>query len=528
MKNDDYIPFSRFYTLMDFHNINKAVNLCNFNDKKNGRAILINSEQVDKWGFALRRNLNSMDFYRIGSSCPLSNQEYVKISNRFKPRLYSDDIHILGDLFEITNGKMSLCGGAILSLIQFQIPKDYDFFFHCDSVSEADDMLKLCMQTIHTFYAEMGDEYAITYSRSLSTQTVVIASQFDISDTIKIQFIRRNYQHKDQVLLGFDLPCCQYGYNDIDGFFTTIPGGITLASGMFSLDLTQRSLSFAHRLRKYSGKGFLIVFPGIKSMESDIRTPDGRLSESYNKILDFMSNEYKDIYWNEEVKGSETRFSDYDGEPQNNWYYIASNRPYNVTFSTKKWKKLYDMPDKTIRKRLFNGAYYYNKVDVNEIKLKHATLFLGDKIGDYITALVQNKKKVCEEIWKNKIVDYQDKAISIYNNMITEPWRHINPGSQSFGKNNPIITNPRDWFGPTYDPTIVGISNERLIALNSCLKGCPKEIIKIICDYWLVAEAKDAFNYLLDIKSDVEEDSSAEEEQGPVGIHLPFPIEDYY
>ena len=37
---------------------------------------------------------------------------------------------------------------------------------------------------------------------------------------------------------------------------------------------------------------------------------------------------------------------------------------------------------------------------------------------------------------------------------------------------NPIpLHNPRDWYGQKYHPYIVGINNDRYIALMNCVKG---------------------------------------------------------
>src|ERR1700722_11865780 len=89
----------------------------------------------------------------------------------------------------------------------------------------------------------------ISYERSLGVDTIAF------SGTEKIQFIRRVYKSKDQVLLGFDLAGCRYGWNPFDGFFTTICGAIAFALQAFPIDLTQRSFSHSYRLEKY-GKYF--------------------------------------------------------------------------------------------------------------------------------------------------------------------------------------------------------------------------------------------------------------------------------
>ena len=497
---------------LDITIINNYVSLCNFNDKRQGRATLIDAKQVDNWGHSLRGKVNYKHIYHLsdGYNITIPMLKYKSINGCICGERHKsfehiefhiqefDDKNILKKLLEITNNKMSLCGGSVLcNMSKRGTPNDYDFFFHCDSVSEADDLLKLCMKTIADNYKE--EHMKVTYNRSQGAQTVVIVNKEDISSVIKLQFIRRNYQFKDQILLGFDLPCCQYGFNLGDGFFTTIPGGMAFALGIFPLDLTQRSLSFGFRLRKYTKRGFVILLPGIKDFKLELKTPDGILHRfrEEEKRLDLNPYLYKNVFWNSEISGETPKLSDYDGEPQNNWYYIATDKKYNVTFSADDWEELYNMSEYTIRKRLFLGSWYYHyNVYSNDVKLKHAALFLGDKIGEYVTNLIQNKKKECIKIWKSKIKDYENKAVDIYNKMLLMPFRFENPSGQNFGKNNPIITKPSEWYGKDYEPVIVGISNDRMISFNSCFTNWPKDMLNLICFWWLIAEVNDARNCL--------------------------------
>lgn len=495
---------------LDIRIINNYVSLCNFNDKRQGRATLIDRKQVNTWGHIFRGKLEYKHIYHLSDGFVHNSvmKEYQPIYEHFTIPEFDEEAKILTKLFEVTKGKMSLCGGSILHqmLRQDGMPNDYDFFFHCDSVDEADDLLKLCMKIIADYYEE-NEEVTLRYSRSQGAQTVAILNDYDTSSTIKIQFIRRNYEHKDQILLGFDLPCCQYGFNLVDGFFTTISGGMAFALGIFPLDLTQRSLSFGFRLRKYIDKGFVILLPGIKDLKNKytvLKTPDGRITSSNDKRLYLQPNEYNLVYWNPETVGDQVQISDYDGQPQNNWYYISQDKKHNVTFSSDNWEELYNMPEDKIKSTLQHGYFEGKHINPDIIRLKHATLFLGDKIVDYVMALTQNKKKLCTDIWKAKIKDYENKAIEIYKKMQQMPWKFENPGSQSFGKNNPIITNPREWYGENYKPVIVGISNDRIKSFRLCFTNYPQDMLDLICSWWLVAEVTDAKNSLfqLEVKID--------------------------
>jgi hypothetical protein len=490
------------------------VSLCNFFEKKQGRATLINSHQVNAWGAKLR-GINYKDMHHISGGKELTQEKYIPIPDDFKIGFY-DTRGIIDKLFEVTKGKMSLCGGAVLAQMirNGDVPNDYDFFFHCDSVEEADDLLKLCMKTIADYLTENFDDYfsniedlewpewngTTRYSRSQGAQTVSIHPQ-DFDRAIKLQFIRRNYQHKDQILLGFDLPCCQYGFNTHDGFFTTIAGGMAYALGMFPLDLTQRSLSFGFRLRKYLEKGFVVLLPGLDHLDGqELVTPDGSLWRNSDKHLTFVSKS-RPQYWMPEVDGKEPRASDYDGNPNVNWFYIACDKIHNVTFYADTWQELYDIPETQIREQLFKRTKY-PMMDIKTLYLFTPMIkFLGDSISEFIETRDYNQV-LAQEIWDSRITYFQDRAVEIYK-FINQPenaWRHKNPCGQDFGKFNPLITNPRDWYGPSYKPVTVGITSDRIQAFRSYLGNMfPEDILNLLCYWWLIAEVQDAKDYLFHI-----------------------------
>ena len=501
----DYIPSAQ--------ELCEYVGLCNLIDKRRGRAHLVNLDDINRWGLSLRGRVDYSNIYhahcsRWGRSREVfSKTFYAPILNDFSKlsRHHSDLIH---KLFEVTNGKMSLCGGAILNHIMrdpiniyYQNPNDYDFFFHCNNVQEADSMLKLCMETIAEYFDNDPHKRFIRYSRSEGVQTVTF-------NDFKLQFIRRNYQDISQVVLGFDLPCCQYGYNLIDGFFATIPGAMAFATGWFALDLTQRSLSFGHRLLKYLSRGFAVLLPGINpgDIEAQLETPDGRFISVGNKLtFELLNNHHH--YTNPDHNGDLPLDSDYEGRCKLNWYYLATHKYGNVTFYTNNWPDLYDMDSKDIYDSIFRRTDFDKVKNIKDITISKAALFLQEKIVDFSLAMSQRKVKLALSMWEDKITEYHTKAVEIYNN-INNPensWRYKNPGGQDFGKLNPLITNPREWYGDNYKPVIIGISDYRFTAFKEvCMKTgfqIPTEIFKILCDWWLVAEDTNAKNKLFSIFS---------------------------
>lgn len=187
--------------------------LSNYWDKRNRNAILVDVDQIIVW----------IKYYKnhIFKDIPSTKQSHIRgyevnknIINMANI-LYSD-YHIIYEILRISNGKISLCGGSIVNLITTGINEaDWDLFFHCGSVDEANELLNQCLNCINF----LDGEYMV-FSRSQG----VITIKYNNDKIVTIQFILRIYNSKDQVLLGFDLAGSRLGYNLEDGLFATICG----------------------------------------------------------------------------------------------------------------------------------------------------------------------------------------------------------------------------------------------------------------------------------------------------------------
>lgn len=390
-------------------------------------------------------------------------------------------------VLELAEGKLSLCGGAIIDLLNDRIPNDFDMFFYSLSVGEADILLNKCLQYLKDNCPN------IEYYRS---HGVISAKQGYRGNGFTIQFIRRIYQTKDQILLGFDMMASRLGYNICDGFFATIDGAISNAIGAFPLDLTQRSLSHGHRLSKYiHDKGFKIFLPGLSTdFQEYLSTPDGNLSYDGEKA--FVFNVNYDHYDK----------SDYDEEDDNdttwmNWWYLSKERYDKLVFKSKDYRDLLSLDDKAIRKIISIHGF----VDLFDINVRYRTkeqyypskpetfrTIFGDDYKEFAFAyFVENDKAESIRLWNKRWNYYVEKVKQ--NVDIFTSWRTDNPGGQNFGKFNPVIADPREWYGEQYQPVLVGLSSERVATLKQLIKqGMPAEVIDNICDFWLASETLEA------------------------------------
>lgn len=249
--------------------------ICNYWDKRQGHGTLIDSKQIIQWiNYFENVNFEAIPHMVVGpymeSPFRAASSFMISIGN-----LIQEKYKLIHDILILGNGRISLCGGAIINLLSYGSNlTDWDLFFHCDAVEEAVHLLNLCMNFIND-----NHEPKCTYSRNSYVQSVKYRK-------ITIQFILRAYKTKDQILLGFDLAGSRIGYNPYDGIFATICGGLSIAMKGFPLDLTQRSTSFGYRIEKYSRKGFKIIIPGIpKSFNGNIQTPDGLLRIQTENVL---------------------------------------------------------------------------------------------------------------------------------------------------------------------------------------------------------------------------------------------------
>ena len=121
------------------------VSLCNMLEKKRGNAELFGCTDM----FSLSSRLKVL---RIDT--PIVGNKYMQyrptIGSNFNDATMAKNMikiyPFISQLLEIGEGKMSLCGGSVLQMMQIATDRliestiDYDIFFHCD-MNEADDIL---------------------------------------------------------------------------------------------------------------------------------------------------------------------------------------------------------------------------------------------------------------------------------------------------------------------------------------------------------------------------------------------------
>lgn len=478
---------SRSIKLMNAQKLLDLINdvfISNYWDKKQGNTVLIGIDDINRLASHFRSfKLEGIPHIK-GKSINYNPADIGSMNYLVKDR-YS----IIYDILQMSKGKLSLCGGALTSLFMHNTtgcdPNDFDFFFHDVTVEEADDILRKCMN-----YIDNIEDTEVTYNVSQGVYTAHIyldvGVYHDSPNYVTVQFIRRIYESKDQVLLGFDLAPSRFGYNLRDGLFSTLCGAVSLAIKAFPLDLSQRSLSYNNRLSKYKIKGFSILLIGLPSgVEGNLITPDGIIRNENN---DRFTLEHK-----------VDKIEDYSDLSVIIWETIANDRCHNVTFSSLKLQDIYDLPDDVIEGNINNNEYFTFKVEnLRQLDPDGAIKFLREKYEEFAMAFyVKRDFNEANRLWRKRCDYYIQRTKEIAKFNKDNPWIIVNTMNQNFGQFNPAVVHPREWYGENYKPTVIGINMERMQAFMDCRKNIefmqvPNEIFKLLCYFWLRAEVCDA------------------------------------
>lgn len=471
---------------------------CNFVDKKRGDAILITKSLYKNLEKKYAKRECSWDFFRIG---PSPGRDITNISRNL-PK-------IIKELLEIGAGNIVLAGGAIRDAMRNinRAYEDFDIFFYGVSEEEADVLLT-------ELITKITEKRIIEFERSQCVVTVTIMKT-KYTPEIKIQFIKRLYKTKGQILLGFDLAGSRIGY-DNEGFFATIDGALASITNSFLLDLTQRSTSFGWRLNKYVRiKDYTLYFPNLtcrsdKLDEYEIMTKDGILEKSRISTRTLKGRPVSNNWY---FNLSRYQKSDYDENKKGycNMTEICLGKYHNVKFSSETYQDIIDLPESIIRAAINKGKIWninFNGRIPPPLNLDVAKAILGESYDAFIQELyINNNRERAKEIWYSRkdIFIQKGKEIAEYINRPENSWKIDNPMSQSFGKFNPILENPREWFldHRNYEPFVVGISDDRIFAFRLCrlkcefMKDIPDDIFDLIIREWLYAEGRDAWNRVI-------------------------------
>lgn len=401
--------------------------LINFNDKKCGHASLVGVNEINKWKSYFKEwHSEDLKFPHINTgNCQDISDKCIEIETLCS-RLWEAFII---EVLKIGNGVLSLCGNAVARLLLPLMIDDYNIFFHCSSAEKCDSILLDCINFIESKCKHSNFHY-VRFKEVLTIW---------VNHYTKINFIKHIYQSKDHVLLSFDLAADRIGFNLTDGLFSTVCGGIAIASKIFPFNAGQRT-------------------------------------HAYMLHTNQLQN-----------------YDDYT------WKCIATNNDHKVFFSGGTYADIDELKENIIesnfnKSKLFTGPLSQMK----DIKPSTVEKFLGDSFVDYaICKCHKHDDEAADNIWKARCNYYLNRSKEIATTMKNNPWKYED---ESFRN-----VDPREWYGDNYKPVIIGINMPRFQAVMDCRKNIdyisilPKEIFKLICQYWFEFEVEAARERLLNL-----------------------------
>lgn len=151
-----------------------------------------------------------------------------------------------------------VAGGAILSCCladrtssSHYSSSDIDIFIYGLNLDEANRKLR----HIHSIITANSTGCEVIRTK----RTVTFLNSYPYRH---VQVILRLYKSPAEILLGFDIDCCTFGY-DGETTWTTQRGLRAITKGYNLVDATRRSASYEARLVKYARRGFAVMVPGL-------------------------------------------------------------------------------------------------------------------------------------------------------------------------------------------------------------------------------------------------------------------------
>ncbi len=436
-------------------------------------------------------------------------------------------------------GEIYVCGGFVSRIINnafFSYSGDADIFFVGVSEQRAEYILQQCLDLIQLnesnnrsnyrhcdccdqqYNDDSNDDdnnYHYTIMRNEYVTTI------KTPENAKYQFIHRIYDRLDLVLGGFDIPYASIAWDGEDIWMIPTAVFCQMTNSVI-IDVSRRSTTYESRIVKYAKTyNIYILFPGtskefISSVCPEIMCRHHGIQFPFLTITMHRHNFYphdNDHYHKYSMisrsaaaqKGTMlvkevnddtelTQHHDYgdDGGSTEKYtqkritikYILSGKLDYVSTFSyissdmlnhtvlkLDAWKKK-DLIYAFERWPYHTCCRMFGKKFVDEVIHLIATDTLDTQVEKYL-AVINIKIKRGHEL--------------VSSNRRQIKWRTQNPGTQWTSSINPVMTNPRDWYGRFYESFWIGIPEHietyiRLAHLKriNVLGTLPKDILRLI------------------------------------------------
>ena len=371
-----------------------------------------------------------------------------------------------------------IAGGHICSFLKhpevYNIDVDIDLFIY--GIKDKNQANKR-VEKIINYFNNNNNTWGV-YSINISKNCISLLVGNYYGNKMRIDIVLRLYNTKSEILHGFDLGPAAIGWDGKEILFTTL-SKFTYEYKTIIVDLSRRSTTFEKRLVKYVERtGFNIIFPDfnmdkindykVNNVNNENERERRIYDMNYIKLILFSGPEryLKDIKVSLNVIGAKNpglNLLTFHNNSKNNCdYKPSSGENHNIKcllnddlenlylkvtqwnglkingklirgkFNMETLKKLDELIDE---EHLIN---YYIK-EIQKINLILSGEINSNIIKENIRKLKKNIRKINEKSKKSK-----KSRINLIH------WNIENPTTQLTSSINPLIKDPKDWYGKFY------------------------------------------------------------------------------
>lgn len=388
-----------------------------------------------------------------------------------------------------------LAGGTLASMfsdrdfLRHQPTSDLDIFIVAENAEEAERITLRFANILHSF--TFRGEFPVKFHPEVVTFKFGSAT---------IQLIRRVYPRRDLIVGGFDIWPSQGMWSVGHGFECTPMAAFSYITLSYPEDVSKRSPSADARREKYINKGYRVLLLGYDGESSYVPdcmrkshaiytytsgktfcpTPDEPHYNDPAEIRGICEADRRYIFLGPIYRMHPTK-EDYgeDNDPQHpdfkgsyDWSrWLTTLEGKNVkNIVLKKYGNIYHPSDEEILQSTFGKFADRIPADLvlyGSISAETVRRFFPDKekLIEFTMAYnVEGDLELSRKLWLENLSSHVDR--SMFKVEPLQCWRTKNPEAQTFGQNNPTPMSPRDFYGPDYIPTYVGISHETYFILK--------------------------------------------------------------
>lgn len=199
-----------------------------------------------------------------------------------------------------------VAGGSVQAELKNQKEKYHDngkdvdvFLIGMPDIEAANAKIMELSRKLVATWVSLGRVIQPDMEDQMCDMAILTANTLTLNGKFKCQFILRLYKTKEEVLFGFDLPCCSIGVTGSSVYYTPLCA-LALTSNVCAIRPHRASPSFLFRMNKYFSRGYDLALVGsvpfatcTSAMQSPCKkTKSEGVTDRYRGFLGNLAVEY--------------------------------------------------------------------------------------------------------------------------------------------------------------------------------------------------------------------------------------------